>query len=272
MTTRDENLRRARKIERHIRPLTLPVGVRLWKKGETIPSEAGKRPAKTHSWCQFLTLARTNASDDRPTFLIRKEDFACPIAPGMLGFGERLESILSGEHVEQIHFETKALAKSTMDTLPSVPAFTIEAATVAALENLEVEPDVIMVAVSPGMVNRIMDSSLWYTGGPYTTSYGSLAGICASATAKAYVDRETVSHIAFPCMGSRRWGGWGDYELALSVNIEQFDRFVKGLENTWLTGHSYPIAVHLVPEVVESHHRIPDKPYSEVYPYCYESP
>jgi len=90
MTTREENLRRAGKIERHVRPLTLPVGVRLWKKGERVPSEAGKRPDKTHSWCQFLTLARTNASDDRPTFLIRKEDFACPIAshrsaPGVRG-------------------------------------------------------------------------------------------------------------------------------------------------------------------------------------------
>jgi len=105
----------------------------------------------------------------------------------MLGFEERLDEVLSGEHVEQIHFETRELAKSSMATLPSIPAFTIEAATVAALEDLEVEPDVILVAVSPGMVNRIMDASLWYTGGPYTTSYGSISGICASATAKAYI-------------------------------------------------------------------------------------
>ncbi|MBE9513741.1 MAG: DUF169 domain-containing protein [Chloroflexi bacterium] len=60
-----------------------------------------------------------------------------------------------------------------------------------------------------------------YTGGPCATSHGSISGICASATAKAYIDREKVSNIAFPCMGSRRWRGWGDHELALSVNIEQ---------------------------------------------------
>lgn len=270
MSIKQQNLERARKIERHIRPLTLPVGARFWKKGEQLPSEAGTRPEKKHSWCQFLTLARTNASDNRPTFLIKRSDFACPIAPGMLGFEERLDDVLSGEHVEQIHFETRELAKSSMGTLPSIPAFTIEAATVAALENLEVEPDVIVVAVSPGMVNRIMDASLWYTGGPYTTCYGSISGICASATAKAYIDHDRVSNIAFPCMGSRRWGGWTDYELALSVNIGQFDRFIKGLENTWLTGHSYPIGVHLISDIVESHHRKPQKEYSEVYPYCYE--
>jgi uncharacterized protein (DUF169 family) len=264
------NLRRARQIERHIRPLTLPIGVRFWKKGEQIPPEAGSPPDRTHSWCQFLTLAATNASDNRPTFLVRENDFACPIAPGMLGFRERMEDILSGGHVEQIHFETKELAKSSMDTLPSVPPHTVEAATVAALENLDVEPDVIVVKVSPGMVNRIMDASLWYTGGPYTTSYGSISGICASATAKAYIDQERVSHIAFPCMGSRRWGGWTDNELALSVNIKQFATFIKGLENTWLTGHSYPIGLHLVSQCVESHHQKPAKDYSEVYPYCYE--
>ena len=150
-------------------------------------------------------------------------------------------SILIGEHVEQIHFETKELAKSTMDTLPSVPAYSMDAISVGALEDFKVEPDVIFAAVYPGMVNRIMDASLWYK----------------------------VSVVAFPCMGSRRWGGMTDMDLALAVNIKQYDRFIKGLENTWLTGHSYPIAVHLG-EVFETHHPVPAESYSSVYPYCYE--
>jgi uncharacterized protein (DUF169 family) len=265
-----KNIERARQLERHLRLTTLPVGIRLWKNGETIPPDAGERPAKKHSWCQYLTMARTSAADVRPTFLVKAEDFSCLIGPGMLGITERLESILSGEHVEKIHFETKELAKSTMDTLPSVPAHTMQGATIAALENFKFEPDVVFAAVYPGMVNRIMDASLWYTGGPYTTSYGSLGGICSSATAKAYIDESKVSVTAFPCMGSRRWGGFTDMEVALAVNIKQFDRFIKGLENTYLTGHSYPIAVHLG-EVYETHHAIPKQAYSDVYPYCYES-
>jgi len=263
------NRKRARQIERHLRLTTLPVGVRLWKKGEDIPAEAGERPNKKHSFCQYLTMARTYAADVRPSFLLKADDFSCLIGPGMLGLTEKLESILSGEHVEQIHFETKELAKSTMDTLPSVPAHSMDAISVGALEDFPVEPDVIFASVYPGMVNRIMDASLWYTGGPYTTSYGSLAGICSSATAKAYVDESKVSVVAFPCMGSRRWGGMTDMDLALAVSIKQWDRFMKGLENTWLTGHSYPVAVHLG-EVFETHHEIPKESYSAVYPYCYE--
>jgi len=266
-----KNTERARQLERHLRLTTLPVGIRLWKNGETIPPDAGERPTKKHSWCQYLTMAKTYAADARPTFLVKADDFSCLIGPGMLGITERLESILSGEHVEKIHFETKELAKSTMDTLPSVPANTMQGATIAALENFRFEPDVVIAGVYPGMVNRIMDASLWYTGGPYTTSYGSLAGICSSATAQAYLDdSKNVSNVAFPCMGARRWGGWTDMEVALSVNIKQFDRFIKGLENTYLTGHSYPIAVHLG-EVYETHHAIPKEAYSDVYPYCYES-
>jgi len=264
------NAERAQRIERHLRTTTLPVGIRLWKNGEQIPAEAGEAPDKPRSFCQFLTVARTHAADVRPNFLIKDKDFSCRIGPGMLGITERLESILSGEHVERIHFETKELAKSTMDTLVNLPPRTMQAMTVAALEELKVEPDIIFAAVYPGMVNRVMDGSLWYTGGPYTTSYGSLGGICSGAAATAYVEESRVSVIAFPCMGSRRWGGFTDMEVALAVNIKQFDTFIKGLENTWLTGHSYPIGVHLG-EQFETHHPIPAEGYSEVYPYCYEA-
>jgi len=267
--TQKKNAERAQQIERHLRLTTLPLGIRLWKNGEHIPEEAGERPSKTHSFCQYLSLARTHAADVRPTFLVRAEDFSCQIGPGMLGITERLESILSGEHVERIHFETKELAKSTMDTLVSLPPHTMQAMTIAALEDLKVEPDVIFAAVFPGMVNRVMDASLWYTGGPYTTSYGSLAGICSGATATALVDESRVSVIAFPCMGSRRWGGFNDMEVALAVNIKNWDTFIKGLENTWLTGHSYPIGLHLGDQF-ETHHTIPEESYSEKYPYCYE--
>jgi len=187
----------------------------------------------------------------------------------MVGLTERLESILSGEHVEKIHFETKELAKSSMSTLVSLPPYSMQAATIAALENFPVEPDVIFAAVYPGMVNRLMDASLWYTGGPYTTSYGSLAGICSGATATAYMDESRVSVVAFPCMGSRRWGGFNDMELAMAVNIKNFDTLIKGLENTWLTGHSYPIGL-IMGDQNETHHPIPDYSYSSVYPYCDE--
>ena len=267
--TQKKNIKRARQLERHLRLTTLPVGVRLWKNGEPIPPEAGVLPEKPHSFCQYLTLARTHAADVRPTFLVRAEDFSCQIGPGMLGITERLETILSGEHVERIHFATKELARSTMSTLNSLPPHTMQAATITALEGMKVEPDVVFAAVYPGMVNRVMDASLWYTGGAYTTSYGSLAGICSSATATALVDESRMSVVAFPCMGSRRWGGFNDMELALAINIKNFDTFIKGLENTWLTGHSYPIGLH-VGEQNETHHPLPDETYSEVYPYCYE--
>ena len=264
-----KNAHRAHQLERHLRMTTLPVGVRLWKVGEEIPAEAGDRPTKKRSWCQFLTEARTFAADERPRFLIKAEDFTCQIGPGMMGITEPLESILSGEHVENIHFETKELAKSTMSTLVNVPAYTMQAATIAALEVLPVEPDIIFSGICPAMVNRLMDSSLWYTGGPYTTSYGSLAGICSGACATAYMEESRVSVVAFPCMGSRRWGGMNDMEVAMAVNIKNFDTLMKGLENTWLTGHSYPIGL-ITGDQNETHHPLPAHSYGEAYPYCDE--
>ena len=73
MTKREENLARARKIERHLRPATLPVGIKFWKNGETIPKEAGTPPKQRHAWCQFVSIARCTGTEARDIFLVKKE-------------------------------------------------------------------------------------------------------------------------------------------------------------------------------------------------------
>jgi len=79
-----KNIERARQMERLLRLTTLPVGIRLWKNGEASPPDAGERPARNHSWRQFLPMARIYAADIRPPFLVKAEPFSCRIGPGLL--------------------------------------------------------------------------------------------------------------------------------------------------------------------------------------------
>lgn len=269
MTTSQKNLARARKIERHLRPPTLPVGVKFWKKGEQIPSEAGKSPEQKHSWCQFVSNARFNGSDKRDIVLVRQEDIICHVAPGVLGFEEWPDEIKEGGALGEIHFATKELCATAMRTVPRMPVNT-QAITIGALEDLPVEPDVIIVAVTPGRCNKVMDGAMWYKGGSFTTQYANGCGICANATVEPMISSDKVAVIAFPCHGARRWGGWRDDELGCGVRIDHFDTWIEGMESTFRTGHSYPIAHQLASPIKETHHTVTKTPYDELYPYCTE--
>lgn len=261
-----QNRVRARKIERHLRPASLPVGVKFWKKGDTIPPEAGHKPSTKFTWCEYVSFIRNNGADDREILLIRLEDVTCTAATALLGLEPMSESLKKGELLGEIHFETKELAASAFATTPRVP-FSTEAITIGALEDLPVEPDVIVMAITPGQTNKVCDGAMWYTGGSFKLQYANGCGICGNATAEPLTSDQLVT-IAFCCHGARRWGGFQDDELACGVRIENFDAWIEGMENTWLTGHSYPIAHQLASPNKETHHtRIPGKSYAERYPY-----
>ena len=261
---RKANLARARKIERHLRPPTLPVGVRFWREGETIPPNAGVKSEFKHTYCQFLSFVRYDGADDREIFLIEKEDLTCHLAMGILGYEDMPKNVTEGN--AGIHFYDTDLCVSAMETIPRIP-FRVKAITIGALEDLPIVPDVIVMAVTPGRTNKVMDGAMWYKGGRFVVQYGNGCGACGNATAEPMIS-DQVATIAFMCHGARRWGGFEDTELGCGVRIDKFDAWVAGMEATWLTGHSYPGAHQLPSAIRETHHRQTGIKYTDAYPYC----
>jgi uncharacterized protein (DUF169 family) len=155
-----------------------------------------------------------------------------------------------------------------METIPRIP-FRIKALTIGALQDLEIVPDTIFVAVTPGRTNKVMDGAMWYRGGRFLVHDGNGCGACGNATAEPMIS-DQVATIAFMCHGARRWGGFEDTELGCGVRIDKFDAWIAGMEATWLTGHSYPIAHQLPSNIRETHHRQSGIKYEEAYPYCLE--
>jgi uncharacterized protein (DUF169 family) len=263
------NLARARKVERHLRPPTLPVGVRFWRENEEIPANAGVKSPYKYTWCQFLSLVRNNGADDRETFLVEIEDITCHIAPAILGLEEMPKELAEGKLLGQIHFITDELCADAVATIPKVP-FRVKAITIGPLMDLEVTPDVVFTAITPGRTNKVMDGAMWLKGGRFVVQYGNGCGACGNGTAEPMVT-DQVATIAFMCHGARRWGGFEDTELGCGVNIEKFDAWIEGMEATWLTGHSYPIAHQLASPNRETHHKQTGVKYEDEYPYCLDA-
>ena len=263
---RKANLARARKIDKHFRPPTLPVGVKFWREGETIPDNAGVKPRAKHTYCQFLSMVRNNGADDREIVVIEKDDITCPWAKGILGFEDMPKDV--AESLAGIHFYDRDLCVSAMDTIPKIP-FRVKAITIGALEDLPLVPDVIVVAVTPGRTNKVMDGAMWFKGGRFVVQYGNGCGACGNATAEPMIS-DQVATIAFMCHGARRWGGFEDDELGCGIRIDKFDAWVAGMEATWLTGHSYPIAHQLTSDIRETHHEQTGIKYADASPYCLE--
>lgn len=266
---RKANLARARKIERHLRPPTLPVGIRFWREGERIPPEAGTKSQFQYTWCQFLSLIRNNGADDREILLVKREDITCHIAPAILGYEEVPEELAAGKLLGKIHFINWELCADATAKIPKVPFRTV-AITIGALEDLPVTPDVIFIAVTPGRTNKVMDGAMWLTGDRFIVQYGNGCGACGNGTAEPMIS-DQVANLAFMCHGARRWGGFEDTELGCGVRIDKFDTWIKGMEATWLTGHSYPIAHQLASPNRETHHLQKGVAYEDAYPYCLDA-
>ena len=265
---RKVNATRARKIERHLRPPTLPVGIRFWRENDEIPANAGSSPPAKHTWCQLLSIVRNNGADDRQTFLVKRDDIICAIAPALLGFEDIPKDIAAGQLLGEIHFETMQLCAEATATIPRVP-FKVKAISIGPLEDFNMTPDVIFTAVTPGRTNKVFDGAMWFTGGKFLVQYANSSGACGNGTAEPMTSDQLVN-LAFLCHGARRWGGFEDTELGCGCRIDRFDAWIYGMERTWLTGHSYPIAHQLASPIQETHHRTTRSDYDEAYPYCVE--
>ena len=263
---RKANLARARKIERHLRLPTLPVGIKFWKEGETIPLNAGVKAKSRHTYCQFLSMVRNNGADDRQIFLVEKDDLTCHFATAILGFEDMTREVAEGKG--GIHFYDSELCAGAFETIPKIP-FRVKAITIGVLEDLPLVPDVIVLAVTPGRTNKVMDGATWFKGGRYVVQYGNGCGACGNATAEPMTS-DQVATIAFMCHGARRWGGFEDDELGCGVRIDKFDAWVLGMEATFLTGHSYPIAHQLPSDIRETDHKQTGVKYADASPYCLE--
>ncbi len=256
-----ENIEKARLIEAHLRIPTMPVGLKFYKIGEAVPEGVGERPDFKGTFCQYISFARYERCLVRKNYIVNSGDFNCPFAAGVLGFEPWDGFVATGEHMGGVHFATAEAAGIAQKDIPKITPNTMKDILVGPLQDLTIEPDVILFAVCPGMINKVLDGQMWNTGNPNIITYFNMCGICAVSAAQAYLHNDLF--IGLPCHGGRRMGFFTDSEVAVGLNINFFEEWVTGMEKAYVTGHSFPVGYMLAPNPpLPPHNKIlewPDK-------------
>ncbi|MEW9672282.1 DUF169 domain-containing protein [Ammoniphilus sp. 3BR4] len=224
-------------IEKHVRPNTFPLAVRVLREGEVIP-EKSKRPFRDlHvqlSICQGITMARTYGW----TIALDGEDLSCPIAKAAFHFEEPLSFYTEGNLACGMYTETKEGGALTEAEVPKFSKEESGTIVIAPLSRTNFEPDLVLVYGNSAQVMRMVAASLYKTGGAITSTFSARAD-CADIIIKTKQTKQP--QVILPCYGDRVFGQTQDDEMAFSFPYAHLHDFITGLQGTQRGGVRYPI-------------------------------
>ncbi|MFT9847236.1 DUF169 domain-containing protein [Aneurinibacillus sp. REN35] len=224
-------------IEKHVRPDTFPLAIRVLRPGEEIPPKA-KRPLRDMqvqlSICQGITMSRRYGW----TIAMGGEDLSCPIAKAAFHFEEPLPFYKEGNLAHGMYAETLACAKLTEDEVPSFTKEESGTIVVGPLSRAAFEPDVIVVYGNSAQVMRMVAASLFRTGGAITSEFSARAD-CADIVIRTI--QTDSPQVILPCYGDRVFGQTYDHEMAFSFPYRMSEDVMAGFAGTHKGGVRYPI-------------------------------
>ena len=225
-------------ITRELRLRTDPVGVKLFKSLDEVPSSISKVPDRL-TLCQLSTLARLHGL----TYYATVNDIACKRGAGSLGLREisEEECTMEDAYAHTVNLET---ARKLYKFIPMLPPNSSKAVLMGPLRELPIEPDAVLVVGNPGQMLKVVEGYVWSRGEPLTLSSTGVHGICGDGIARALISGRIS--LSLPCGGARRVGLYIDEEMVAAVPFKIIDEWINGLISTRNTGHPYPIPTRIL--------------------------
>jgi uncharacterized protein (DUF169 family) len=224
-------------IEKHVRPDTFPLAIRVLRPGEEVPAKA-KRPLHDLqvqlSICQGITMSRRYGW----AIAMGGEDLSCPIAKAAFHFEDPVAFYTEGNLAHGMYAETLACAQLTEE---AVPKFTKEESgtiVVSPLSRAAFEPDVVVVYGNSAQVMRMVAAALFKTGGSIASEFSARAD-CADIIIRTV--QTDSPQVILPCYGDRVFGQTHDHEMAFSFPYRMADDVIAGFAGTHKGGVRYPI-------------------------------
>ncbi len=188
------------------------VGVKLFKSEEDIPKELEslERPFR---YCQMIQTARLKGD----SFLAHADYHECKGGASAIGLMECPENIASGSlYFDKLHkCETKDLGISISENMPRIPAGQTVATYVAPLQEMVVNPDVVIFVGNPLQARRITQAVMYKEGGRSTFNTAGIQSFCADATSSPYLDGEV--NVSLGCDGSARNAQLDDESVVVGI-------------------------------------------------------
>jgi uncharacterized protein (DUF169 family) len=224
-------------IEKHIRPQTFPLGIRMVRPGESLPENV-RIPSRDLgiqvAICQTFSIARRYGW----ALAVGREDLSCPLAKTAFGFEPVLPYYAEGNLACGMYVETPDAAVRTEAEVPKFSLGEYERIVVAPLGRATFEPHVALVYANAAQVMRLVAAALYRRGGRLHSSFSARLD-CADAVIETM--HSAQPQVILPCYGDRIYGQTEDHEMAFSFPWADADEVVSGLLGTQKGGVRYPI-------------------------------
>ncbi len=224
-------------IIKELRLRSDPVGVKLFKELSSVPPNVSRVPDRA-TICQLSTLARLHSL----TYYATADDIACKRGATSLGLIQLPEDVIVNEDA-YAHTVDVDTARKLYTSIPMLPP-DYKAVLMGPLNELSVDPDVVLIAGNPAQMLKVVEGWVWFSGEPATLAATGVHGICGYGIANTLKTSKLV--LTLPCSGARRVGLYIDDEMVAIVPFNLIDKWVDGLICTHETGHPYPIPPRIV--------------------------
>ena len=243
-------------INRHVRPATFPLAVRMVKESEPLP-ERTRRPKETFGHtvaiCQIFSIARRYGWQ----LAVGEEDVGCPLALTAFGLKPATEPFRCGEMCGGMYTETNEAGARTEAELPGFNFQEYKYVLMSPISHAGFEPHLYLIYGNSAQVMRLLTACLWKEGG-YLHSRFSARLDCADICIETM--RTGKSQIVLPCYGDRVLGQTQDHEMAFTIPAGHEEQMIQGFEGTHKGGIRYPIPSFLryEPQYPEHYYKLFD--------------
>ena len=127
-------------------------------------------------------------------------------------------------------FESPEIAKRAMTDMMAIQPPTTQAVFIYAkdFDDIEVEPDVVVLAVRPVELTRIIQAYQFQTGKRVTASMGGLRVVNSDLMVRPYLTQEM--NISTYCLGARLIGQFEADRLGIGMPFGQFQEMIQGMK------------------------------------------
>jgi len=231
-------------LNRHIRPQSFPVAVRMCESEAELPDRV-RMPQRDLgldiSLCHAIAMARrygwTLAVDRYQT---------CYVAGISMGFSPLLPDIVDGSFQESIGLwgMSKERAAAAIEDMPKFEYGRYQYVLMAPVDRAAFDPHVVLVYGNPAQIWVLLSAYLSGTGsGGLDVTLSSGAGCTSHVTRTIQTDEAKFVLVG---TGERLVPHTQDYECAFSIPISKIDQTVRGLEAGYRTGvFRYPVPTFL---------------------------
>ena len=127
-------------------------------------------------------------------------------------------------------FESPEIARKAISDMMAIQPPTTQAVFIYAREfdDVDVEPDVVVLAVRPVELTRIIQAYQFQTGKRVTASMGGLRVVNSDLMVRPYLTQDM--NISTYCLGGRLIGGFEADRLGIGMPFSQFKEMIEGMK------------------------------------------